>query len=212
MTAVGARPLEPKQHRSAETRRRLLDAAIEELLENGHAGLNTHSVALRAGITRGAQQHHFPRKDLLVGEAVRHLTERQLAELGAAVAAVPKGRARLHRALDVIYEQYGGPLFAASLELSLAAQHEPNLRSIVAEHERELARSLGALAADVIGQARYNETKFAQPWAMAFGTARGIALLKLLGHPPELVDRQWAFARTELLRILTAAGARAIRG
>jgi AcrR family transcriptional regulator len=200
---MGVRPLEPKQHRSAETRRRLLDAAIEELLENGHAGLSTHSVALRAGITRGAQQHHFPRKDLLVGEAVRHLTERQLAELGARITAVPKGRARLRRALDVIYEQYGGPLFAASLELSLAAQHEPNLRPVVAEHERELARSLGALAAEVISNGARNETDCAQRWAMAFGTARGIGVLKLLGHPAELVDRQWAFARGELLRILT---------
>jgi hypothetical protein len=34
---------------------------------------------------------------------------------------------------------------------------------------------------------------------MTLGTARGIALLRLLGHPADVVDRQWAFARDRLL-------------
>jgi AcrR family transcriptional regulator len=199
---VTTRPLETKQERSAETRRRLLDAAIEELLDNGHAGLTTHSVALRAGITRGAQQHHFPRKDVLVAEAVRHLTERHLAEMRTRVDAVPRGRARLRHTLDIVYEQYSGPLFAASLELTLAAQHEAGLRPIVAEHEHELAQALGRLAAHVNDDRDRDRPDFAQRWAMAFGTARGIALLRLLGHPPDVVDRQWTFARAELLRVL----------
>ena len=192
-------PLEPKQQRSAETRQRLLDAALEELLENGHAGLTTHSVARRARVTRGAQQHHFPRKDVLVAEAIRHLAARQLQDLHDRIAAAPGGRTRIRRALDVVYELYSGPLFAASLEITLAARHDPELAALVVEHERSVSRAISDQAGLIFGVDTRTSAAFAEHWAMALGTARGIALLRLLGHPPEVVDRQWAFARGRLL-------------
>jgi AcrR family transcriptional regulator len=192
-------PLEPKQQRSAETRQRLLDAAVEELLESGHAGLTTGSVAMRARVSRGAQQHHFPRRDVLLAEAVRHLAARQLDELGERVAATPRGRARVRKALDVIYAQYSGPLFAATLELTLAARHDPELAALTREHEREVSRSISDKAAEIFDDDTRAAKGFAELWAMTLGTARGIALLRLLGHPADVVDRQWAFARDRLL-------------
>src|SRR3954465_3588808 len=45
---------EPKQARAHATRRRLLDAAVEELLEHGYVGLTTQAVARRAGASPGA--------------------------------------------------------------------------------------------------------------------------------------------------------------
>src|SRR6266550_8121506 len=112
---------EPKQARTHATRRRLLDAAVEELLEHGYVGLTTPAVARRAGISRGAQQNYFPHKTTLVAEAVRHLALRQCDGLRERVAEVPRGRARVQAGLDILFEQYSGPLFAAVVELSLAA-------------------------------------------------------------------------------------------
>src|SRR3954470_10164365 len=98
--------LEPKQARAHETRRRLLDAAVDELLEHGYAGLSTAAVAQRAGVSRGAQQNHFPHKQTLVIEAVRSLADRQRAQLQARVRATPGGRARAQAGLDALYEAY----------------------------------------------------------------------------------------------------------
>lgn len=45
--------------RTEDMRRRILDAAVEELTDKGYAGLRTADVAKRAGVSRGAQTHHF---------------------------------------------------------------------------------------------------------------------------------------------------------
>lgn len=60
---------EPKQDRSRATRRRLLEATIDCLVESGWAATTVSVVAERAGVSRGATQHHFPtREDLITAD------------------------------------------------------------------------------------------------------------------------------------------------
>ena len=195
-------PAEPKQQRAIATRRRLLDAAVDELVASGYVRLTTSAVAHRAGVSRGAQQHYFPHKELLIAEAVHHLAERQTDELAARIAVAPRGRARAEQALDIIFEQYSGRLFAAMVELALAARAEPSLQPIVAREERMLSRAVQDAGADVLGPETAGRRDFARRWATAVSTARGLAMLRLLGHPAETVERQWAHARRDVLRLL----------
>jgi AcrR family transcriptional regulator len=196
-------PLQPKQERSTVTRRRILDAAVEELLASGPVAFTTNAVAERARVTRGAQQHHFPRREVLLAEAVRHLAERQRYALRTQIGTVPPGRARLRRALDVIYELYSGPLFGATLELSLAAQRVPSLKALVAEHERIINRELIAAADGLLDQEAVGQQTSRERWAMALATIRGIALLRLLDEPPARIAKHWAHAAGELVELLT---------
>jgi AcrR family transcriptional regulator len=62
--------------RSGETRRRILDAALVLLGDKGYAGLRTLDVAQAAGVSKGAQTHHFPSKDDLVVAVVEHVFQR----------------------------------------------------------------------------------------------------------------------------------------
>ena len=80
-----------QEERSAETRRRLLDATVACLFERGYAGTTTTEIATRAGVSRGAQLHHFPKKDELVVGALEHVFELRLADLSAAIAEPPSG-------------------------------------------------------------------------------------------------------------------------
>src|SRR5215468_6574679 len=66
-----------QEERSAAMRERLLDATIDCLVEYGYSGTTTTRVAERAGVTRGAQVHHFPTKTDLVTAAVRHLATKR---------------------------------------------------------------------------------------------------------------------------------------
>ena len=77
--------------RTEETRRKLLDAAVELLASKGYAGFRTADVSAAAGVSRGAQTHHFPSKDDLVVAVVAHVFER----------ATEQGRKRAHRAHSV---------------------------------------------------------------------------------------------------------------
>jgi AcrR family transcriptional regulator len=194
---------EPKQARAHATRRRLLDAAVEELLEHGYVGLTTQAVARRAGVSRGAQQNYFPHKATLVAEAVRHLATRAHEELQERLAEVPRGRARVQAGLDALFDQYSGPLFAAVVELSLAARGDEELRAVIAGEERNISRAMQDTAAVIVGGELPDTREIAESWATVLSAIRGLALLRLLGHPAAAVDRQWAATRRQLLELLT---------
>jgi AcrR family transcriptional regulator len=59
--------------RTEDMRRRILDAAVDLLAQKGYAGFRTADVALAAGVSRGAQTHHFHSKDDLVVAVVEHV-------------------------------------------------------------------------------------------------------------------------------------------
>jgi AcrR family transcriptional regulator len=117
-----ARPRRTQEERSAETRARLLDATIASLVEVGYASTTTTAVCERAGVSRGAQVHHFPRKQDLVVAAVAHLAARRAAELRRRAEAVPdaNGADRIDALLELVTDAFGGPLFDAALELWVA--------------------------------------------------------------------------------------------
>lgn len=118
--------------RSASTRARLLDATAECLAELGYARTSTTEVARRAGVSRGAQLHHFPTKAELVAAAVDHVLERRVEEFRTLIATVPDGPNRIEAAIDLLWSMFRGPTFEAWYELNTAARTDPELRPHVA--------------------------------------------------------------------------------
>ncbi|MFF2328331.1 MULTISPECIES: TetR/AcrR family transcriptional regulator [unclassified Streptomyces] len=137
----------PKQDRSRATRRRLLEAAVACLAEHGWAGSTVSVVAERAGVSRGAAQHHFPTREDLFTAAVEYVAE----ERSAALRALPvQSRTAV---VGALVDLYTGPLFRAALQLWVAASNEEQLRPRVTELEARVGRethriAVGLLAAD----------------------------------------------------------------
>lgn len=122
-----------QDERRARTRERLLDATVECLVELGWAGTSTTEVARRAGVSRGAQQHHYRTRNELVAAAVEHLLQRQRTEYERAFAALPASRRNVDGALDLLWEIYRGPTFTALLELAVAGRTDATLRNLCAD-------------------------------------------------------------------------------
>ncbi|MFE2599669.1 TetR/AcrR family transcriptional regulator, partial [Streptomyces sp. NPDC059396] len=122
----------PKQDRSRATRRRLLEAAVACLAEYGWGGSTVSVVAERAGVSRGAAQHHFPTREDLFTAAVEYVAEERSSALRALVPAGPGHR---REAVEGIVALYTGPLFRAALHLWVAAGDEEQLRPRVTELE-----------------------------------------------------------------------------
>ena len=131
-----------QEERSAETRRRLMDAAVSSLHERGYAGTTTVEVAARAGVSRGAQLHHFPTKDELVVKALEHVFELRAQELYPMAAELPAGDpvSRLHALIDLLWPVFKGPTFYAWLELVVASRTDPVLRDPVVLPASDSAR------------------------------------------------------------------------
>lgn len=114
--------------RSAETRSRLLDAAIECIVEVGYGATTTVEIARRAGLSRGAQMNHYPSKGALMVAALEHMYAEREAEFAAAMSQVRPGPDRLDRAIDMCWSFVCQPEFLAWLELEVAARTDPELR------------------------------------------------------------------------------------
>ena len=137
--------------RSAATRRVLLDATISCLVEHGYGGTTGPAVAAKAGLSRGAQLHHFPTKNDLVLAAVAHLTEVRGAELAAAARDLPDGVRRTRAVLQMLADHFTSPVFTAALELWVAARTDPTLLAAVEPLEQRVGREAHHLTVELLG-------------------------------------------------------------
>ena len=140
----------PQEERTRAMRARLLEATIESLVERGWAGTSTTVVSRRAGVSRGAQLHHFPTKNALVLAAVEHLSEARRAELRTAAATLPTGPRRTRAVLGVLAEHFTSPIFTAALELWVAARTDAQLLAAVGPLEQRVGREVHRLTVDLL--------------------------------------------------------------
>lgn len=139
----------PQGERTRAMRQRLMEATIDCLVELGWAGTTTTVVSKRAGVSRGAQLHHFPSKFDLVVAAVGHLTERRRDDMRQAAAELPDvGRTRA--VLEILSAQFVSPVFFAALELWVAARTDAELRESVGPLERRVGRETHAYALELL--------------------------------------------------------------
>jgi AcrR family transcriptional regulator len=143
----------PQQERSRATQRRLLDATVDCLVEHGWAGTTTTLIAERAGVSRGAQLHHYPTKTALVLAALSHLASRRVEEIRAEAAKVAGESlvARVDRVVDLLAASFTGPLFVAALELWMAARTDGELRAALVPMEARIGRDMHHLAVSLLG-------------------------------------------------------------
>jgi AcrR family transcriptional regulator len=131
------KPRLTQDEKTAETRRRLLDAAIVCLVERGYANTTTSEIAERAGLSRGAQLYHFPKKEELLTSAVEHLFELMFGEMKEKVGRLTDENDRRAVAIDLLWEIANGRLMAAWIELVVASRTDAYLRkSVSAANDR----------------------------------------------------------------------------
>jgi len=175
------RSRQTNEERSARTRAKVLDATIECLLELGYAGTTTTLISERAGVSRGAQLHHFPTKGELVAAAVEHLAQRLGDVLQEEAASLPSDGDRVTAAIDLLWSRFSTPLFAAWLELWVAARTDPELAATVRPVEERLTAGLQkqgrAMFAPADASADYEVIAL-----LTFYLMQGLALDRVLGQ------------------------------
>lgn len=150
MTAQ-ALPREPQQDRSRATRRRLLEAAVDCLASVGWAGTTVAVVAERAGVSRGAAQHHFRTREDLVTAAVDYGSEVRMAQMRERLDALAGRRPSTLDVVTLLGEMYTSPLFRAALHLWVAAGADELLRKQVVPLEARVGREAHRLTIEALG-------------------------------------------------------------
>jgi AcrR family transcriptional regulator len=206
-----ARAPRTQQQRRDETRRALLDATVESLIQVGFARTTTLEVQRRADVSRGALLHHFPSKAELLVAAVDHLAEmraRELKQLAGVLPSERDGRARTSAVLELLWQCFSGEFFQVAMELRTAARTDPELRPVLVAAERALRDRIVAQARMLFGKEIAEHPGLDRALDFTLQFMIGAAMSAVLHNDPRIDDLIEDF-KTLFPNVLTTAAAAA---
>lgn len=203
MHSTSTKPPTPANAASPERtiRDRILDAAVQSLIEQGAARTTTLEVQRKAEVSRGALLHHFPTHAELLSATVIDLVRRNEQSVFELLDKLQSAPDAVERAIRALALMMGQPPFMAELELWALARTDEGLREALLKVERdarkESERVLRALFAPVADRPGHDAVI-----AMTTDFLRGFVLSGVLRRNP--VRRQqmisnWVHATQILL-------------
>jgi AcrR family transcriptional regulator len=139
-----------------------------------------HEICRRAGLSRGAQQHHFTTKAELMTAALVHLFARLGEQILAATSDLPPGAERLDEGIDLLWQAYSGTLSTAAVELWVAARTDDELRRNLLPVDRELGHQTLEFYRRIAGP-DVDESRLQTLLLLTVNLFRGLALDAMIG-------------------------------
>jgi AcrR family transcriptional regulator len=181
--------------RSEETRTRILKAAANLIRKRGYARFRTAEVAEEAGLSRGAQLHHFPTKDSLVVATLEYVFEQAQALSRRRASAVNRPRDLIEAVIEDAREFFFSEHFKVAIDIVLSTSTDQSVRKQILDISRKARRPVetawtGALAASgVPGQLASDIV------ALTLSLVRGMALRTLWDNDPKWFDELFSLWR-----------------
>ncbi|MFJ4654182.1 TetR family transcriptional regulator [Nocardia sp. NPDC088792] len=176
---VSALPPNKHQEKSLRTRALLLDAAIDSLAEVGYASASIADITARAGVTRGAQLHHFHTRQELIAQTIDHLTERQREALQRRTRTLAATASAGEVLVEYVTAPFAGKLGKASVELYVGIANDRTLRRNMLRVQHDLTVELLDACAERVEVSR--ERLEAAFW-LTINLVRGATLDEMVGR------------------------------
>lgn len=204
MTAAET-PTSTRRRRDGEaTRRKVLDAVIESVLDVGYYKASSNEIARRAGVTWGAIQHLFGSREALMLDVLDDGWTRLHDAVANAEITGATLEDRLREVLGVLAAYYEQPSYIVQVQILLDLSKNPatsgETRAAIERHGHELAQAWQPLFAQALGEAAaYPEFSL-----YAFTALRGYLSSRVIAASiTDIVDD--AVARDLLVRGVAAA-------
>ncbi len=180
--------------RREETRARIIEAAVSELLHNGYAGFRVDKVAIAAKVSRGAQSHHFPTKESLVLAALDTLYQ-DSTETSMKVIENLGSTDLLDALMQDSAEFYLGPNFSIALSLLNLGESEPELRKKVRAVSRKYRLPIEKAWLEALLASGLDEDAARTLLNITQSIYRGMTIRRFLRNDPDYARftfEQWA--------------------
>ncbi len=199
--ATSSRTHRTQAERSERTRAQLFEATIDCLLDLGYAGTSVNEICKRAGLSRGAQQHHFATKAELMAHALEYLVTKLRDQVLDSVRELADDPDLVAKGIDLLWRSFSGTLSTAAMELWVAARTDPELKGALLPVDRALGRATlefyRATAWRDVPAARLDMLYW-----LTVNLTRGLAMDAMIGGDPlrrsQILD-EWKRIATDLL-------------
>ena len=170
-------------------RKRILSAAIGLLRKKGYSAFRVADVADAAGVSRGAQLHHFPTKDKLVAACLEQVFSAAHESATSAAAKVNNDNKMLEAACAEAKVFFYSEDFLIALDLVIAGN---KLRPL-ADDVRNISQSQ-RIGAEQAWVRRFVQTGLSSDDAedvlwILWSVLRGLAVRSQIGKEPERMQR-----------------------
>ena len=199
-----ALPPNKHQEKSLRTRELLLDATIQSLLDVGYGNASIADIAARAGVTRGAQGHHFHTRMELFAQVIDHLAVRQREALRRYLGGYSSSATAAEVVVGVVGAVFSGPLGRASIELYSAIANDDKLRREMLLVQQELTAEVLETCARLVEPDISRERVESTFW-MTIDMLRGITMDEMLGRGQP--GRNYVLERWTRLAAIELSGA-----
>ncbi len=133
----------PNQH-SAETREKIVTAAINCICRDGFQRASTNRIATEAGLTWGVIQYHFGDKDKLLKAVLDHAFANydNLFYEVEHLADQHDLHTRLEKLIELLWQEFNRPSYLASIEIIHNVNRDPNSRLDTFDYIRRWSASV----------------------------------------------------------------------
>lgn len=133
--------------RTEKMRARLLKATLEVVVEEGWGQASTQRICARAGVSRGAQTHHFHTKTDLLLAAISEILRAHQRELDKPVKNRASDEQKLEKLFSLLWDACLDNLFMESwMEAMTAARTDTSLKTAIAPMDKRGIQSIRNLA------------------------------------------------------------------
>ena len=195
-----------QEERSAETRRKLIDAAVDFICESGFTAMTTTLVAERAGVSRGALQHQFGSRYELLAAVVDHLSNEISHRTLTLAQLLPADglsfEDRIDAAIKTYWQIYTSNTFLAVIGIFLgirddAEQYRPLQRHMVTFYQMNDEMWL-----KLVGDSPLPKPQLLAARRVLFGALRGLAIGQLLGTQRPAMEAEFRIIREMFVKAL----------
>jgi AcrR family transcriptional regulator len=173
-----------QEERSAETRRKLVEAAVLVLGESGFANLTISKVTQRAGLTNGAMQHHFPARDdlmLALMDAVYPVLQIPFEAIASEGLTVDQ---RVSKIVDLLWEIYSRPEYLAIWDIALGSRGDRKLWIRLRSYQQNISTRMRNEFVTLFGDLGLPADDVERIFSLTISSLRGLALQSIFDPKP----------------------------
>jgi AcrR family transcriptional regulator len=199
--------------KSAMTRDRILDAAINCFITLGYTNVTTAKVASAAGVSRGAMLHHFPSKKELIQAAVEYLHDKLLQDYTDRVINIPtrlKGKKHRRAGIEAYWQHLTGELFVAYHELCVAGRTDSELQEIIDRSSIAFDKHVTDSNIELFSEWNDRPDRFQLAMDVTKFMMEGMAVGQIVGNREQRVNRLLDYLSDRLEEIFEQGEASAI--
>ena len=182
-------------------RQRLSQAAFDVICEIGFANFRTSAVSKRAGVSQGAQLHHFPTKNSLAVAALEYAFQKSFETFQQNLATSAEGEELIDLILKDFADFYLSDYFMVALDILMGGGRNQELRDEITELSRKNRDTVERYWLERLVDDGWSLTMAEDVLALSHSLVRGFSTRALIREPGEKFTRLLNRWRTMVLSL-----------